>query len=213
MTAEGTLARDETGALLARLRAALRGALPGMKAQELMMPSIRRLESFDRPAWRKAAVLILLYPVDGKLYFPLTLRGEDLLHHAGQVSLPGGSLERGESAEEAALRETSEEIGVDPSRVEMLGRLSPLKIPPSGFEIEPFVGSIPFRPAFVPEEGEVADIIEAPFSLLSSDEAFAVEEWELKNGRSSVPFWTIGGHKVWGATAMVLAELAAIARG
>ncbi|HUX39217.1 MAG TPA: CoA pyrophosphatase [Rectinemataceae bacterium] len=213
MSAEGALARDDVGTVLARLKAALLGSLPGMRAHELMMPSIRRLESLDRPAWRKAAVLILLYPIDGRLFFPLTLRRDDLLHHAGQISLPGGSLEEGESPEEAALRESSEEIGVDPSNVEMLGRLSPLKIPPSGFEIDPFVGSVPFRPHFVPEEREVACIIEAPLSMLTSDEAYAVEEWELKGGRSTVPFYTIGGHKVWGATAMVLAELAEIARG
>lgn len=174
------------------------------------MPSIRRRENFERPAWRRAAVLVLLYPGEGGLRFPLTRRREDLPHHPGQISLPGGSVEAGEGPEEAALRETAEELGVRPSEVEILGRLSPLKVPPSGFEIDPFVGFIPSRPDFAPQESEVAELIEAPLGLLSSPEALCVEEWELRSGPSTVPFWQIGGHKIWGATAMILAELAAL---
>lgn len=172
-----------------------------------MVPSIRRKESLDRPNWKRAAVLILLYPVEGGLYFPLTRRREDLPHHPGQISLPGGSLEAGEEAAQAALRETAEELGIDSSRVELLGRLSSLKIPPSGFEIDPFVGYLPEKPRFVPEIREVAEVIEAPLSSLLTDDAMCVEEWELRGGPSTVPFWKIGDHKVWGATAMVLAEL------
>jgi len=192
------------------LRRALTRPLPGAVAHERMMPAIRRLESLDRPYWKKASVLLLLYPVGEELHFPLTLRRDDLPHHAGQISLPGGSLEADEGPEAAALRETAEELGVDPTDIEIIGRLSPLKIPPSGFEISPFVGFVPSRPVFVPEAREVAEIIETPLSLLAAADAIGVEEWELRGGRSAVPFWRIGGHKVWGATAMVLSELAAL---
>ena len=190
------------------LRLALASPLPGLAAQERMAPAIRRLEMQARTNWKKASVLVLLYPVDGELRFPLTRRHEGLPHHAGQISLPGGSLEAGEGPEEAALRETSEELGIDSGAIEILGRLSPLKIPPSGFEIDPFVGFLPRRPHFVPEEREVVEIIEASLGLLAVPDAVGIEDWELRGGKSAVPFWRIGGHKVWGATAMVLAELA-----
>jgi len=189
------------------LRRALAGRLPGLPAQERMAPSTRRLEILDRTHWKRAAVLILLYPVDGELRFPLTRRHEGLPHHPGQISLPGGSLEKGEGPEEAALRETAEELGIDSSAIEILGRLTPLKIPPSGFEIDPFVGYLPARPRFVPEEREVVEVIEASLDLLSSKEAIGIEERQLRGGLSAVPYWKIAGHKVWGATAMVLAEL------
>ncbi len=194
-------------AVIETLRKALAGRLPGRSAQERMAPSTRRLEIPDRTNWKMAAVLILLYPVDGEIFFPLTRRHEGLPHHPGQISLPGGSLEIGEGPEEAALRETAEELGIDSAAIEILGRLTPLKIPPSGFEIDPFVGYLPERPRFVPEEREVVEIIETSLNLLSSREATAVEERVLRGGPSAVPYWKVGGHKVWGATAMVLAEL------
>ncbi len=192
------------------IRKALAGPLPGPAAQLRMAPSGRRVDPLDGTNWKQAAVLVLLYPVGGELRFPLTRRHDDLPHHPGQISLPGGSLEKDEGPEEAALRETAEELGVDPAGIEILGRLSPLKIPPSRFEIVPFVGYLPERPVFLVESREVAELFEAPLSILSEREATGVEEWDLRGGPSSVPFWKIGGHKVWGATAMVLAELATV---
>ena len=171
------------------------------------------------------AALLLVYPafaeamLAGKphhdtLHVALTVRGSELRNHTGQVSLPGGRVELGETLEAAALREATEEIGVDPGAIELLGRLTPLHIPVSGFLLHPIVGFTPMRPAFQRAEWEVARIIEAPVSLLA-DPAVVKREIRTRVVKGQpidvdVPYFDIDGEKVWGATAMVLAEFCAI---
>jgi 8-oxo-dGTP pyrophosphatase MutT (NUDIX family) len=199
-----------------RLRRALQGPLPGLEAQLHMAPN-------PRVGWdplrfpdgaRDGAGLLLVYPHDDTLHFTLTVRGAELRNHTGQVSLPGGRVDTGESFEDAALREAEEEIGVDPRTVELLGRLTPLHIPVSGFLLHPVVGCTSMRPAFQRAEWEVARIIEAPVSVLSDPRTLKREmRTRTVNGRIievDVPFYDIDGEKVWGATAMVLAEFCAI---
>ncbi len=204
--------------IVRRIKERLGQPLPGLAAQVRMMPERRRLDSAFASAgggrtWRRAAVLILIYPGPQGLTLPLTLRRHDLAHHAGQISFPGGTIEAGESVEEAAFREAREEIGIDPSSVEILGRLTALRIPPSGFEIDPVVAWIAARPTFVLEASEVAELIELPLARLLETDAVGEEEWEIAGGKSLVPFWRIGKHKVWGATGMVLGELGAVIQG
>jgi 8-oxo-dGTP pyrophosphatase MutT (NUDIX family) len=160
---------------------------------------------------RRAAVLVLLYPrADGELGFPLIVRGRNLSFHAGQIGLPGGALEDGESAAHAALRETAEEIGADPVSVDILGALSELHIPVSGYSLACFVGFAPARPDFAPQPGEVERILEAPLAAILDPGSRACETRLLQGERSRVPYFAICGEKVWGATAMILAELAAV---
>ncbi len=162
---------------------------------------------------RRAGVLLLLYPgVDG-LCLVLTRRTESVQSHQGQISLPGGSLEPGETAVEAAVREANEELAVDPGALTILGSLSPLYIPPSGFCIYPVVGYAARRPAFVPFDVEVAEVIEEPLDHLLDDAACAEEVRQLRGQAVRVPFYRIGDHKVWGATAMVLCEFVAALKG
>ena len=163
---------------------------------------------------RDGAALLLAYPHNDTVHIALTVRGSGLRNHTGQVSLPGGRVDEGETIEAAALREATEEIGVDPSTIELLGRLTPLHIPVSGFLLHPIVGYTSMRPAFQRAEWEVARIIEAPVSLLADP---AVVKREIRTrvvkGESidvEVPYFDIDGEKVWGATAMVLAEFCAI---
>jgi len=163
---------------------------------------------------RDGAALLLVYPHDETLHVALTVRGSGLRNHTGQVSLPGGRVDPEESIETAALRETQEEIGVDPAMVEVLGPLTPLHIPVSGFLLHPVVGFTSMRPAFQRAEWEVARIIEAPVTLLSEP---SIVKHEMRTrtvkGQSidvNVPYFDIDGEKVWGATAMVLAEFCAI---
>jgi len=163
---------------------------------------------------RDGAALLLVYPHDDALHVALTVRGAELRNHTGQVSLPGGRVDAGETFETAALREAQEEIGVDPRSVELVGRLTPLHIPVSGFLLHPVVGCTSMRPAFQRAEWEVARIIEAPVSLLSDPTAIRHEmRTRTVKGESidvRVPYYDIDGEKVWGATAMVLAEFCAI---
>ena len=201
---------------VAQLREALSRPLPGLAAQLRMAPSPRRgwdPLKFPEGAANGAA-LLLVYPHDETVHIPLTVRGSGLRNHTGQVSLPGGRVDEGETFEAAALREATEEIGIDISTVEVIGRLTPLHIPVSGFLLHPIVGFTSMRPAFQRAEWEVARIIEAPVSLLSDP---AVVKREIRTrvvaGQSidvDVPYFDIDGEKVWGATAMVLAEFCAI---
>jgi 8-oxo-dGTP pyrophosphatase MutT (NUDIX family) len=201
---------------IARLREALSRPLPGLDAQLRMAPAPRLgWDPLKFPdGARDGAALLLVYPHDETLHVALTVRGSGLRNHTGQVSLPGGRVDDGETLEAAALREATEEIGVDPSTIELLGRLTPLHIPVSGFLLHPVVGYTSMRPAFQRAEWEVARIIEAPVSVLS-DPAVVKREIRTRvvNGQSvdvDVPFFDIDGEKVWGATAMVLAEFCAI---
>lgn len=202
--------------IINQLRAAWSGPLPGLAAQLKMAPSPRLgWDPLKFPdGARDGAALLLVYPHDDTLHFTLTVRGTGLRNHTGQVSLPGGRVDEGESFEQAALREAEEEIGVDPRSVEVLGPLTPLHIPVSGYILHPVVGFATMRPAFQRAEWEVARIIEAPVSMLS-DARVVKREMRTRsvNGQSidvDVPFYDIDGEKVWGATAMVLAEFGAM---
>ena len=139
----------------------------------------------------------------------MTLRSADLRHHAGQVALPGGAVDEGESVEEAALREAREELGLT-SAVVIHGQLSPLHVPPSGFCLSPVVASTPCRPALAPDPGEVAEVLEVELDALTVADACREEERMIRGERRTVFYYLVGGHKVWGATGLVLSELAAV---
>ncbi len=190
--------------------------LPGLQAQVAMAPPYRRgmiAQMLNPPACRQAGVLILLYPLDDQIYFPLTRRADEVEFHKGQISLPGGAQENDEPLEQTALREAHEEVGVDPAGVEMIGALSSMYVPPSNFCIHPFVGVAAAEPDFRTEATEVAELIKTPLDLLLDPATVRQEEWEIRGEMWPIPFYQIGPHKVWGATAMILAEFAAMLKG
>jgi 8-oxo-dGTP pyrophosphatase MutT (NUDIX family) len=194
------------------VRRAMRGPRPGLAAHYRLAPEYRR-HLFDQsapvlPSAKVAAVLLLLYSYQGRLHFPLTLRTEGLESHSGQIALPGGTREDDEPLERTALREAQEELGIDPVAVEVLGSLSPIYIPPSGYLITPFVAFTPQHPDFRPDPREVAEVLEVPLVFFLTDDAICEEQWEFLGGLWLVPLYPIGPHKVWGATAMVLGEFA-----
>ena len=162
---------------------------------------------------KEAGVLILLFPRGEDLGFFLTRRTDTVENHKGQISLPGGAQEKGESLEQTAVRETCEELSVDPARVQMIGGpLTPVYIPVSGFRATAYVAFTPTRPAVTPEPGEVVEIIEMPLETLVDARTIEEEEWEIRGYQTIVPFFNANGHKVWGATAMVLGEFAEMLR-
>jgi len=199
--------------LLGRIEKNLRTALPGVAAQLAMAPEPRpgHKAYFEVEATsRKAGVLILLYVRDGRLSLLLTRRTERVLHHRGQISLPGGEQHPGESVEATALRETAEELGPDLGAVRVLGRLTPLYIPPSNYCIYPTVAFVPGTLAFRLQPEEVDELIEVPVERLADPAAVRRETWQYGGRDIEVPFYEFEGHKIWGATAMVLAEFLAL---
>jgi len=172
---------------------------------------------FDRDAFppaRAAATLLLLYPdQDGELTVPLTVRHAELRSHAGEVSLPGGAVEAGDTDRAAAaLREAHEEVGVEPSAVRVLGNLDDVWIPVSNYQVRPFVGSLPGRPRLIPQMQEVAAVVELPVRRLLAPDAIDEEEIEVRGFRLRAVVYRYGGERIWGATARTLAMFAQVAR-
>lgn len=179
-------------------------------AQERMAPKPRGIlpENEGIPP-REAGVLALLYPEADGLHIILTRRADHLRGHSGQISFPGGKHDAEDgSYVGTALRETCEELGIC-DEIAVLGSLSPFYIPPSHFYVYPSVGALETRPQFYPNPAEVAEVI--TFALRDLlDPAFKHEEYRNFNGmRIQIPYYDVNGHKVWGATAVMLGEFEA----
>lgn len=201
-----------------RLRDALNGPLPGHEAHREMINYPRPLKNIaeaDFPNARRGGVLVLIYPKEDKPHLVLTLRHAYRGVHSAQVSFPGGGREEGDpDLYHTALREASEEVCAVPDRIERIGALSMVYIPPSNFLVSPFVGFCRDTPDFRPEEREVARIIETPLSRLTDSDVIKEKTVYLKLTESEmkVKYFDIDGETVWGATGMMLNELAHILR-
>ena len=193
---------------LVRLHSAFETDLPGAAAHALMAPRPRRNwpPGFSIDRIRHAAGLLLLFPIDDRPHLVLTVRAETLDRHSGQVSLPGGVIEAGETAEEAAVREAHEEVGLPPAGLMSIGVLSPIDIQVSGFRLHPVVASIRTRPALQPSHGEVARIVEPAIDDLMDPARIAWRTLARDIGPLAFPVFLAEGVEIWGATAMVLAE-------
>lgn len=194
--------------LIARIKASLSGPLPGVLAHERLQPRPVIGDPPARPGGqgRPAAGLILLYPRDSRPEILLTVRSGDLPTHPGQVSLPGGIQESGETLDETALREAEEEVGLNPDSAFLLGMLSPIYIPPSGFLLHPYIAVCKETPRFQINDTEVAKLLEVPISDLEDPNRLRSERRSLRGMDYEVPYFFLNGEKIWGATAMVLSE-------
>lgn len=193
----------------------LKGLKPGLSAQLQMITDPRpghRVFHEVEATCIKAGVLVLLFPWKDEFYLVLTRRTSRLDHHQAQISFPGGRQEEGESLRQAALREACEELDIRPGSIRILGELTPLYIPPSNFCIYPVVVGAEKRPDFRPSADEVAEVIEVPLNHLLDNENVHKEMRTIRGTQVEVPFYSFKGHKIWGATAMVLAELLALLR-
>jgi 8-oxo-dGTP pyrophosphatase MutT (NUDIX family) len=190
-----------------RLQRAFERPLPGPAAQERLAPRPRRQwpPGINPARIRNAAGLLLLFPSADEAAIVVTVRA-DTVRHGGQVSLPGGVVDPGETFEQAALREAHEEIGLERAQVRILGALTALDIAVSGFRLHPIVGAADDRPSLRAADGEVARIVEVPIRDLLNP-AHVVESEMRRDGRTLVvPAFRVADVEIWGATAMVLAE-------
>ena len=194
--------------LAQKLQIRLINNLPGKDGQWRMRVTSDKTYNFDNTEEDaiQAAVLILLYEENGVICFTLTERTQTVEHHRGQISLPGGAREADEKLSSAAIRETQEEIGINADNIDIIGALSPLFVPVTGFIINPFVGTINanFEPQPAPEEVET--VFSVDVNELLNDDNELQEKRNLRGYDVDIPYFLLSGHKVWGATAMILSE-------
>ena len=196
-----------------QLRRRLGEPLPGLDKFIDMAPENRKRKPVHQArarGCREGSVLLLLYPIDGVAHTVLTVRSASLRTHAGQISLPGGRIDPGEDAVQAALREAWEELEIVPEELEVIGSLSELYIPPSNFCLQPIVAVTDCRPNFQAQETEVAELLEIPISYFVGPANRRVEIWKIEGKPRRIPFFLYGPHKIWGATGMIMSQMAAL---
>mgnify|MGYP002641068886 CR=1 FL=1 len=190
--------------IIHKLKLHLSQPLPGWNAQKRMIPQ-GRITDFEAEDLHPAAVLIALFQQDDEWVFPLIRRSVDGFAHSGQIALPGGRREGSESDIETSLREAHEEVNILPQEIEILGKTSVLPIPVSKHIVQPVVGFTARVPDLIPDPREVAEIFTISLNTLHL-EPIKYETRHFKNQDWEIPYFEINGHKVWGATAMILSE-------
>lgn len=185
---------------------ALRNRLPGSVSHKKMLPPNRVLQPTpkDQSRVKKSSVLLLLFEEDGLLKVLLIKRPRHMKHHPGQIALPGGRIERNESAIETALRETYEEIGIDQQYIEILGELSEFYVEVSRFQIKPIVGWLKSIPTLRINPDEVEKIILFPVENFKPP--YNKIKLDTLTGKLDVPCVEFDHEIIWGATAMILSE-------
>lgn len=187
--------------------------LPAMEAHIKMAP-FERIESlknsdFENRSPRMAAVMMLFYPKNGMTHLALIVRNSYEGVHSGQIAFPGGKFETGdENFSKTALRETEEEVGINPAIIDVIKSFTQVYIPPSNFIVHPFLGICREEICFVLDPTEVSGIIELPLSVFLNDGILIEAKMATSYAKEvNVPAFDIDGHVVWGATAMMLSEL------
>ncbi|SNT34872.1 NUDIX domain-containing protein [Ekhidna lutea] len=190
-------------------------SMPGADAQLKMKPRMAngaplRMKHATPP--RKGGVLILLFPDNDVVRFALIQRPDYEGIHGGQMALPGGRYEEEDKDQiQTALRESEEEIGVDKSKIEIIGSLSEFFVAASNYMVLPVIGKMNFKPTFVPEPREVDDIVTPPLKDLINPSRLKEKEIVVRSGYKLIcPYFDLQGRTVWGATAMMLGELVEI---
>lgn len=174
--------------------------------------SLTRLEGLlqRRPAdimtaegLRRAAVLIPLVQTAGEWWLLFQRRSDELPVHRGQVAFPGGAIEPGETAEEAAVRETEEETGVPASGIRVIGRLDEL-VTRTGFLVTPFVAVIPGATSYIAQQSEVTDIFEVSLTRLLEPGNPTIRWVSYRGEQHPAYSWSGGPHEIWGLTGTIL---------
>jgi len=184
--------------------------LPGVKIQKKMAPELRTipnaLENSDLE-YKNSGVLILLYQKSGQIFTCFIKRQVYDGPHSGQVSFPGGKFEKKDgNLIQTALREANEEIGVHAENIEVIGLLTPLAIPVSGMKVQPVVAYMNTKPVFVIDTNEVNYVIEVNIKDLLNVANHKIMKMDTRIGNINAPYYHVKNEKIWGATAMILAE-------
>ena len=160
----------------------------------------------EAPQFRRAAVLIPLIATPDGWSLLFTRRAENMAAHSGQIAFPGGAVEGAELFEDAATRETEEEVGIPRRHVEILGRLDDL-ITNSGFLVAPFAGLVHERIEYVMQAAEVVETFEVPVDALLDERNPEVRYVSFRNRRYPAYFYHHGPHEIWGLTGRMLKAL------
>jgi len=205
---------NEFEKLISKLEERLQLPLPGLDAQLRLAPITRLndLKEMKIPGdARQSAVLALFYPQNGDIGLLLIKRAVDDTVHSGQISFPGGKKEKSDmNLRETALRETHEEVGIAPEHISIIGTLSKMYIPPSNFEVQPFVGYMKNDPLLTTNY-EVESVLKVPVSELIKTDSIQYKTIKARDGKFyEVPCYFVQNEIIWGATAMMLSELTAI---
>jgi 8-oxo-dGTP pyrophosphatase MutT (NUDIX family) len=207
--------------LITKLKNNLKNELPGINSWKRMAVKSEKdgilesesLEKYERilskeklASMKKAAVLLALFKKNNEWYFPLIKRPMHERNHPGQIALPGGAKEEDEKLNYTAIREAFEEVGIKTESVDIIGKLTPLPVPVSGYLIYPFIGILKKEPKWILNEDEVDELIITKVSELVNTDNYYSEIWELHGNKVEVPHFRINDHVIWGATASVLSE-------
>ncbi len=195
----------------------LQKPLPGVDAHRELIPDMpgaeARLKGAPATARRSAVIVPLLTRTHALPSVLFTLRSEELSNHRGQISFPGGRLDEGETAEEAAVRELHEETGVEPHDVVVLGQLSQIYIPPSNSVVTPFIGMLRPPEHYEISEREVTEIFDVPLMNFTDNASLRSGPRTISGQNVDVPQWHVHPKvPLWGATAMILNELVWLTR-
>jgi 8-oxo-dGTP pyrophosphatase MutT (NUDIX family) len=213
-----TLSTDSTSKALAaaadfpeQLAAALNAGHRGSLRRNRMSPQLSYGRHAGRPPCtaRAAAVMLLLFQRDGRWHLPLTERPATLVHHGGQICLPGGAVDEGESSSDAATREMREELGIS-EEVTLLGRLADCYVFASDYLITPWVAVTQALPEWRPHLGEVQRVVEMPFDVLLDDDSIGSLTIQRGPLEFHAPCFHVGDARIWGATSTILDEFAEV---
>lgn len=184
--------------------------LKGEDAHQEMSPTNRRISAkgLNMKNVRQASVLIALYEDDEQLFLPLIERHIYEGNHSGEIGLPGGKIEEfDKNTLEAALRETHEELGIKPSEIEIIKKITPIYIPPSNFLVQPYIGFLSTKPHYIPDPVEVKEVIDLSVDELLKETNKKETYIGKKHIQANVPIFQINHTVIWGATACILNEL------
>ncbi len=196
---------------VSKLQVAFNKPLPGYEAQQQLAPKHRKPTSFyleRNPSYKTGCVMIILFPVDQETHL-LMIERTDIGTHSGQISFPGGKREMDDAnLIDVALRETYEEVGVNPSTIKILGQLSELYIPVSNYLVHPFVGVIDPLPALTLSTDEVKKVLTPAINIFINHNGNHHFEFKGYDGHTIyAPYFPYDNHKIWGASAMMISEL------